>query len=429
MFFTEIRHKPRWLSKSWIITLISIIQNLWNSMLILIIPLYLYKIFKSELILWEVSSFAAMAWIVSTILMWFILAKFQRHHIFKAMTVIWIIWIVLLIFTKTVFDVNIARMLARSVNVILPAILALYLKDLTSPEDYPHTQWVYSALINLSWLLWPMISWSLIEYFSHIKSNFLNISIINNFDFEYLEYTITFFIIVVLFLISLIIFIWWKFIIKHKHLQKNIKTAESNSAHHVIHIVNFAEYFKDKNRSLAFINLSFIAIWWVLVYTFMPILFEKHWMQTWVIWIVIWLISLPLVLLEWFLSKYLKIFWWNINTLFAWYLIFAIFVIFAFIVWYDNIYIFAWLIITSSIWVAITEPLQELMYFEWTDKSNENTYYSIFWLWNSLFTLLTPALSWILISKLWIDKFLSLIPIIFLIMIWILSYYKFLKKD
>lgn len=425
MFY--LRHKPRGLKKSTLITIISVISNYASAMMTVIVPLYLFSILKSEELIWQLSSISTFVWIIWTISLWFLLSHFSRTLLFKLWMIIRLsaIWI---FFTIAYFsDALIAKILFWIAWVIVPSILSLYLRDLTAPEDLPHEQWIYSAVINIAWLTWPIIAWFMMEYFWENYWVITNLfPVLWNLWEESFKYTASFTITLWLSLLALIIFAWNKFVIKHPHLEETKKSKEINKHLHYSQLVNIKEYFQDTKRTLSFINISFIAIWWVFIFTFFSILLEQNWVTEKVIWIIIWLISLPNVFLEWFIWWFNKKVWWSVNALIYWYILFFVLIVLAFIVWMENIYLFAWLIILSQVWVAITEPLQELHYFEWTNESNDWKFYAIHKIWWDIAYLITPIFIWMWITAFWINSVFQTIPYLF-IPLFIILY--FVKKN
>lgn len=423
--FHLLRHKPRGLSKSTVITIISVISNYAAAMMTLIIPLYLFAIFKSEEVVGQISSISTLVWIIGTISLWFLLSHFSRSILFKAWMIIRFASI-FIFFTIAYFtEALVAKILFALAWVIVPSVLSLYLRDLTTPEDLPHKQWVYSAVVNIAWLTWPMVAWFLLEYFwNNYSSIITNFPILSQLSEEFFKYVATFAIALLLFAISLTIFVWNKFVVKHPHLEETEKSKETNKAHHHSQLANIKEYFHDEKRALSFINISFISIWWVFIFTFFSILLEQHGVSEEMIWILVGLISLPNVLFEWFIWWIDKKVWWSTNALILGYLIFFIIVVLAFVVWMDNIYLFAWLIILSQIWVAITEPLQELQYFEWTNESNDWKFYTIHKIGGDVFYLITPLFIWAWITAFWIDAVFKTIPYTFIPLFVVLYFVK-----
>ncbi len=420
-------NKPKNLNKSLIITFISVMQTYWTAILTFVLPLYLFSKFQSETIVWNFASAWALMSIITMMLLGFILRHVSRTIVFKIASSLLILWIILLIYLTNTSQAYIAWAFTKTAIIIIPITLSLYLRDLTKTKDLPKKQWIYVASINLAWSTWPILAWYIINLISTNKTSINSQFILDNFDLQYIQYFIPLLISILFYLIAVWTFVWWKFITKHPHLKASNEKIKTNEIHHHKHLWNIGEYFDNKKRALSFINLSFIAIWLVFILVFMPIFLKKHWIWESQIWIIMWLFFVPLVLLEWFLYKVIKICWSSLNALIVWYSIFAFFVSIAFIIWFENIYLFIALIVTWQVWISITQPLQEFMYFEWTNKNNEHRFYSLHKLWNNFFTLITPILIWMWIKIWWIDTVFRSFPFIFIFVFYFL--YKFKKSE
>ena len=419
--------KPAGLNKSFIITFISVMQSYWTAILTFVLPLYLFALFQSETVVWNFASAWALMSIICMLSLGFILRHLSRVIVFKIASALLLIWIFQLIFLNSANEAYIAWALTKTAIIIIPIILSLYLRDLTKVKDLPKRQGIYIASMNLAWATWPIIAWFLINLIWSNEASAVSRFLIEHVNIKHVEYIIPFILSMIFYVITIWTFIWWKFIIKHPHLKIENEKVRANEIHHIKHLANITEYFNNKKRYLSFINLSFIGMWLVILLIFMPIFLKHHNVNEEEIWLIIWCFFIPLVILEWFLDKIIKLAWWSLNALIIWYTIFAFFVSLAFIVWYKDIYLFISLLVAWQIWVAITQPLQEFMYYEWTNKKNEHKFYSIHRLWNNFFALITPILMWAWINIWWIDKVFRIIPFLFIFVFYFL--YKFKKAE
>jgi len=421
----HFRHKPRGLKNSTLITVISVIENYASAMMTLIVPLYLYAVFKSELVIGQISFVSGIASVIITLTLGFLLSSFSRAILYKLGAFLALGSIAIFFILELVPEAYIAHSLWGVAGILTPAILSLYIRDLSTPEDLPHNQGVYSAVVNLAWLTGPMIAGALISFFEFQQESIIQIfPVLSAIQSEYFLYIMPLIIALALYFIALFIFTWHKFVIKHPHLQESEKSQESDQVHHHKYLGNFIEHFKDKKRTLSFINQSFIAVWWIFIFTYFAILLEQHEVNATHIGIILGLISLPNVLFEAFVDSFMKKVGGSENALLYGYGFFFIFVSAAFFIGYENIYIFSVLLILSQIGVAVTEPLQELQYFEGTDEKTEGKFYTIHKLGGEFFSLVTPVLIGIGIGIWGIDSVFQIIPFLFIPLFGILFFLK-----
>lgn len=424
MFHDEKLAHPH-LKKSWILNIIAFSQAIWFSSAVFIIPLYLYKIFQSGEIVWQIISIWAFAWIFTTLLISTLLSKFTRWILFKISISIIVLWILLFSIFWNFFEASSARAMLTIWWTILIAMIQLYLKDISEPEKLADNQWFLWVSINAAWLIWPIISWVMFGFLEKNKEQ-----IINKYSFvwnwEYFEYNWVMFFALFFIVLTLLIFLWWKFIDKNEHLQKKQESKKINNHHHFINFKFIWEYFQNKYRTISFLNIWIIRLiqsWFLWMWFW--ILLESNWVPEKMIWILFWLTALPLMLAEWFLWKIIKKLKWSINTLIAWYSITLLFLIIWISIWYNNIYLFAVIYILSFIWIWLAEPLQQYQYFEWVSKENEKKFYSIHEIWWAITKLLWPFLIWIWISTIWVEKTFYFLPVLVAIFLSWLLIYKF----
>lgn len=424
MFHCEIRHRFHWLSKSWIITLIGFFQAYWFAITSFVIPLYLFSIFKSEFLVWKIETITAVFGIIFTGLLSFLLLKIKRHLLLKIAFLIWIFWIIYFLFIQNIFDATIAKISLRISSIFIISVLSLYLRDFSKERELAKKEWIYCAINNLSWLTWPILSWFLINFIQNNK-----IEILAKYTFlekysEWLEYNILIAIWWLFLIISILIFIFWKFVINHPHLQKNTISKNTKNIHKLSHLSFISDYFKNKERKIAFISVFSKWVWMIFLYIFLWIFLSKNWTSNQNIWLIIWLLCLPNILIEGFAGKFSEKFWGEIKMIIYWYLIFSISFLIALIIWIKNIYFFTGFLMLSQVGFSLTEALNNVLYFKWTNILNENKYFSIYKMWDAIWRFVTPIIAWFFISIYWIEKVFFALPIIILFNIWIIIHTK-----
>lgn len=419
------RHKPSGLHKSKLIAFINFLENFAQAIMVVVLPLYLFAIFQSELIIGKVASMGTAAGIITILFLGFILSKFPRHTVYKISIGVCFVSIVILFALSSMIEAYSSRLLLTAGAVTTAAVLALYLRDLTPHEELSKMEGLYYSLIGLAWVLGPATAGWLITFFgAHQQTLVISFPFLHLLDQSYFQYVAPFIISLILYLIVLMLFVYGKFILKHKHLQESTHSKKHDDIYHHKHFKNWFEYFKNDNRTLSFINIAFMGIWWSFIFTYFSLLLSRHNIPEQTIGVLLGLMSLPLVLFENFINKAIKIFNGSLNTLIVGYSIFFLLVITAFIIGTESIYLFSAILIASIAGVALAEPLQGLMYFEGTDESNEGKFYSINQIGGQITRFITPMLAGFLIGIFGVDTTFSFFPFLFIPLFIVLFYFK-----
>lgn len=427
MFHDERFHHPH-LKKSGILSLIWFLQAMWFSIALFIIPLYLFQIFHSWDIIWQINAVAWWVSVVITLLLSLLLQKFSRWILFKIAILAILLWLFWFLFISRFYEALWARSSLIVWWTIIWSILSLYLKDLSDKENLSKNQWIYQSSINIAWLIWPIWAWFLFDFFAKNKEfleNYFNWKLNFLLSWKYFEYNAIFAIAILFISSALITFLWAKFVNNHPHLQITKISKENDKHHHFINFKFIWEYFQNKFRTLSFLNILLLTIWFSTIWWFwFALLLKWSWLDWQKIWLFIWLLALPLATVEWFLDKIIKKVWSSINALILWYWILLFCLWIAFLVWYSNIYIFIFLFILAHVWVAIAEVLQQYQYFEWTPtKEDEAKFYSIHMIWWAIFRIIAPLWFWSLIAYYWVQNAFYFVPIPMLIFfIWLIIY-------
>ncbi|MBT4936924.1 MFS transporter [Candidatus Peregrinibacteria bacterium] len=418
------RFKPLALSKSGIITLIAVIQNYASSILSIVLPLYLYELFKSEIIIGQLGTIAGITGVVSGFFLSWLLSKIERGKLFKIVTLMAISAVLIFFIMQSFLEAASSRIILAVPEVIAFAILSLYLRDLCTPHNLARTQGWFQSLVNIAWLTGPIIGGFLISFVQKNTEIIQSLEIFHSFNPLYIQYYIPLILVMLLYSIALITFFLAKIVIRHPHLQEKTHSHKSNQVHHPKHFKNVLSFFQNPYRTFCFINISFISLWWVFIFGFFAILLEQQEISAKYIGMIIGLVSLPNALFEVFLPHIIKFFKGSINALIGGYSFFAFFITLAFLQGFENIYIFVILLIVSQIGVAVTEPLQEYMYFEGTNKKNEESYYSMHQIGGRIIGLIAPMLIGSAIAAFGIVETFSFIPYLFVPLLILLFYLK-----
>lgn len=419
-------HLPK-IHHSKLIALISVLENFAQAIMVVIIPLYIFALFQSELTLGNIAAAGTAAAVVTTSILGFILAKFPRYVLYKVAIGLTIVSVFLFFLISSLFEAYTARLLFSIGAVVTPAVLMLYLHDLTPPKEFSKMTGLFRSITNLAWVAGPILAGFLVNFFSNNQSSLVaDFPFLLVLDQNYFEYIVPFIFSLLLYALALSIFAWNKFVVNNPHLAE-IKSQEDNM-HHPKHFQNLFEFFKHDKRFLSFINIAFIGIWWTLAFTYLSIFFSEHNISTSFIGIILGLLNFPLILAEPFIDKVIHVFKGSLNALIVGYAFFFIFLSLAFFIGIENIYLFSFFLIFAHLGVGITEPLQDLLYFEGTDKTNEAKFYSINQIGGQITRCITPLIMGLAILQFGINESFTFFPVLFLPLFLILGVFKWREK-
>lgn len=174
-------------------------------------------------------------------------------------------------------------------------------------------------------------------------------------------FSIVFLVMALILLIALLLFLNMKV-----REPDTIKSSDYNFLKNIYH------YFSDSFRLRAYLLKGGMALWWGIVYIFLPLLvLEKGLGIEWV-GIALLGINLPLIVLEYPISRIADKIGYKGFFIFG----FLILAIISFIVFFSSsIYLIMALFVISSIGATFIEPLAEAYFFKITPKNIENAYY------------------------------------------------------
>ncbi len=138
-------------------------------------------------------------------------------------------------------------------------------------------------------------------------------------------------------------------------------------------IKNFTDFFKNRERRLAYILGGGVNLWWVLIYLFVPLFIIRSGLGNEWIGYFLFAVALPLILFEYHFAKFTgkvgfkKIF--KIGYIFPAILAFVCFFV-------SNVYVILLLLTLASIGMAMLEPTTEAYFFDTLKGKEEYRYYS-----------------------------------------------------
>ncbi len=219
-------------------------------------------------------------------------------------------------------------------------VFGLIVRDRSSRKQISRNQGFVYSFLNLAWLIGPLVAGYLASWYG-IPLVFILASVFVFF--------------------SLILF-------------KIFKIDDGNTVKKVENpFRNFLNFFKKKERVMAYILRGGLVFWFILIYLYTPILIIRSGFGTIEVGYFLFAFSVPLIALEYLFSKitpklgFRKMF----KTAF---LILAIIGIICFFV-FESIYILLGLLVLSGIACAILEPMTEAYFFRVLGKKEELKYY------------------------------------------------------
>ena len=269
-----------------------------------------------------------------------IIEKNKKTKIYLITLILYFISYLLFSVIPFIWAVIILGCLVSVVASLRVTSFGIILRDKSKDKDVSKNVGLIYTFLNTAWLIGPLIA---------------------GFVAERLGMRSVFLIAAALILISTILF---------KIFQIKDNRTEKKIDKNVIKIL--IDFLKDKDRRLIYIISGGITVWWVLIYTYIPIYIIKSGLTSSVVGYFLALIIVPLILLEYFFGKltakigFKKIF-------FIGYLIPAILAILCFFM--PNLYLSLGLLILASIGMAMLEPTTEAYLMDILKKNERDKYY------------------------------------------------------
>lgn len=211
-------------------------------------------------------------------------------------------------------------------------------KKLNEAEGFLYT------LLNLAWLLGPLIAGFFILKFGVSSVFFLSIAFV--------------FIGIFLLLLTRL---------------PNFKAKRFEYDTHVVE--NVRDFLSYKKAHLPYIMAAGVQVWWVLVYLYVPLFMIKSGLSDSSVAIFIALVVAPLILIENLVGKLSSKYGFRF-FFFTGFLALCILSLFLFLS--NDIYIQLGLIIFASIFVSFLEPLQDTFFFKRTRVKDEDKFFPLF---------------------------------------------------
>ncbi len=309
---------------------ISFIASLSSSLIDTIWAIYLNSFVNSIAIVGFISASLA---IVAFLSYFFIIPIIEKYNKIK----VYITTLLLFATTYILFAINtkfyIFIILAFVITILYSLRITSFgilIKDESSKKQLSRNEGIMYTFMDVAWLIGPLISGFISEEYGIGKV----------------------FILSAIFLIIAILLFKILKIKNHKNIKKKIDHKFTK---------NFKDFFKNKDRGLAYILGGGVNFWWSLIYLFIPILILKNNLHIYWVGYFLFAIPIPLLIFQYPFSKLAgKI---GFKTIFK--IGFIIPCIFALICFFmGNIYVIMILLILASIGLAMLAPTTEAYFFD-----------------------------------------------------------------
>ncbi len=134
----------------------------------------------------------------------------------------------------------------------------------------------------------------------------------------------------------------------------------------------FKQFFKNRNRVVAYLLSAAVTVWWSLIYVYMPLYIVDSGLDDLIVGYLLFAVTIPLILLEFPFSKTAGRVGFKKMFSLA-FLLLVIICVFAFI--FSNIYVVMGLMVLASVALAMLEPTTEAYFFDIISENQRDKYY------------------------------------------------------
>ncbi|HLD79301.1 MAG TPA: MFS transporter [Candidatus Nanoarchaeia archaeon] len=323
--------------------LINFLLSLSGTIISPIFPLYLKEFVTNNAQVGYLTSFIGAVLLLSALFSVFLLKKIKRFTLLLVSILIITASYYLFMIITTLSHLLILLFFRTSAVILSFITLGLYVRDSVKKKDnLGKTEGFYFTFLNLAWLLGPLVGGSLAETFSF---NFV--------------FAIASFFALIAGIVSL----------------TTIKNHEEQDHDHHDLLANVKDYFKHKNLTLLYIFSAGLAVWWITIYTFLPLFLTEEGISKSVIGTTLFMVAIPLILLEFFTGKLADKY--GIKNFFT--LGFFILFLFGIITFFtENPIIIIALFVLGCFGAAFVEPLREAYLFKTLRKQDSARFYPVY---------------------------------------------------
>ncbi|MFA5174301.1 MAG: MFS transporter [Candidatus Pacearchaeota archaeon] len=290
---------------------------------------YLYEFVKNNAYVGFISAFLTLVSFFSFFFTIPLVEKSNKTKLLNLSLFLFGISYLLFAFNSNFYFVIVLAFIVTILHTLRITSFGIILKDKSSEKQLSRNEGLMYTFMNTSWLIGPLIAGLLSEKYG----------------------------IPIIFLLSAVFIFISLFLLKISKINdNNIKKKVDNNL-----IKNFFDFFKDKNRTLAYILGGGVNFWWSLIYLFTPLYIINNGLEIEWIGYFLFAIAVPLILLEYVFSKiagksgFKKMF--KIG-----FLIPSIFAIACFFI--NSPYIVLLVLVLSSVGLAMLEGTTEAYFFD-----------------------------------------------------------------
>ncbi|MEM3074945.1 MAG: MFS transporter [Candidatus Pacearchaeota archaeon] len=288
-----------------------------------------------------ISSLLTLIGIVSYFVFIPFIEKNSKSKIFVGTLIIFVLSYFILFITESFTIFLITAFVITIVGTLRITSFGLIIKDKSHKKNLPRNEGLMFTFINISFIIGPMLA--------GIISNKFGMRVI-------------FFFASLFILIAIFIFRIEK--IKDNRKQKKV---DKNL------MKNFIEFFRNKDRVIAYFLGGGVGFWWILIYLFVPLYMVRNGLNNLWIGYFLFAIPLPLIFLEYKFSKMARKI--GFGKLFKiGFLIPAIVSLICFFI-IDKVIIVLALLVIASIGLAMLEPTTEAYFFDISTAKEEQRFY------------------------------------------------------
>ena len=322
------------------LSIVGLISGLAFAMISTIWAVYLYSFLNSTALVGFFTAGITLVSLISFFIFVPLIQKISKSKIYIFSLALYVIIYFLFAMNTRLSGLVILTLISAIVGTLVVTSFGIIIKHNSNKKELSKNEGLRFVFANIAFLIGPLIA----GYLS--SKHGINL---------------------VFLLASIFIFIAILFFRKSRIEDNKIKRKTEKNV-----LKNFIEFFKNKNRRLAYIIGGGVSFWWSLNYIFMPLFIIKSGLDK--IWVGYFLfaIVIPLVLFEYPIAKlagkigFKKIF--KIG-----YLIAAITSIACFFI--PNIYAIMGTLVLASIGLAMLEPTLEAHFFDNLKKGESSKYY------------------------------------------------------
>lgn len=326
----------------WLV-LIHFLISLSMAILAPVYPAYLKTFVGTDAAVGYVVSFTAAILLIGALSTEKLLKYYQRKNLLVGALVFFTLSYYGLMIVQNTIQLLLLLFVREIAIIISFLIIGLYVKDsVINTKTLGKTEGFYFTFLNLAWLIGPLLGGSLSE-----TLNLNTVFLISSF-FS---------------LIGLILVI--------THVSS--KQIPYKDGHHFFS--NLKDFFLNKNLTLLYLTSIGLAIWWATIYTYLPLYFTELGVSETIIGYTLFLIVIPLILLEMSVGKWSDKFGTK-KFFIAGFLIVGL--VSGLIYLTQNITVIIILLVLSCVGVALVEPLRETYFFKTVPKKNQTRLYGVF---------------------------------------------------